>query len=355
MKTNQLFKALTILLILILAACGGETAVTPESTAVPEVVEEVEVEVEAEEAEEVAEAEEDMGEETAVSSETREFEHELGSTSITGVPERIVVLEYSFADHLGMLETAPVGYAVDAMPDYLLPFTEGVGAAAVGTRKEPSLEAITALNPDLIIADITRHEAIYEQLSQIAPTVVYNSLRGSYQDQLDTFEAIAAILEKETEAADLLAAYQESFAAAAAETNPDAGEFMIGVLWADGYTAHSNESFMGSFLESLGLTNALEPRDGDTQYLLDIEGFASVNPSTVIIMCAPDDQVVVDEWQAQPVWQALEAAKNDRVYFFNRNLWSKGRGLMAYQQILDDAVSSGLLSGAENNATEACP
>lgn len=284
-----------------------------------------------------------------------ELVHELGTTTVTGIPERIVVLEYSFADHLGMLETAPVGYAVDSMPDYLLPFTVGVGAEPIGTRKEPSLEAITALNPDLIIADLTRHEAIYDQLSQIAPTVVYNSLRGSYQDQLDTFEAIATILEKEEQAGALLAAYQSSFDTATAETNQDAGEFMIGVLWADGYTAHSNESFMGSFLESLGRTNALEARDGETQYLLDIEGFASVNPSTIVIMCAPEDQSVVKGWQQQPVWQAFDAVENDRVYFFNRNLWSKGRGLMAYQQLLEDAVSSGLLSGMKNNATEVCP
>ncbi len=283
------------------------------------------------------------------------IEHELGTTAVNGVPERIVVLEYSFADHLGILGTAPVGYALDAMPDYLLPFTEGADAKPVGTRKEPSLEAITALNPDLIIADLTRHETIYDQLSQIAPTVVYNSLRGSYQDQLDTLESIAVILEKEEQAEALLATYQKTFDAAAAETNQNAGEFMIGVLWADGFTAHSNASFMGSFLESLGRTNALEPRDGDTQYLLDLEGFASINPSTIVILCAPDDQAVVEEWQEQPVWQAFDAVKNDRVYFFNRNLWSKGRGLMAYQQILENAVSSGLLSDLENNATQACP
>ncbi|MEM7343885.1 MAG: ABC transporter substrate-binding protein [Chloroflexota bacterium] len=297
---------------------------------------------------------ESAGDESAISG-SIEIEHELGTTVLDGIPERIVVLEYSFADNLGTLGVAPVGYAVDAPPDYVLTLTEDLGAEAVGTRKEPNLEAIVGLNPDFIIADLRRHEAIYDQLSAIAPTVIFNSLRGSYQDQLDTFGKIAQALGKEDEAATLLDEYQTRFETVAAETSSDAGDFVIGVLWADGYTAHSNESFMGSFLEDLGRTNALTPREGETQYLLDIEGLASVNPSSIVIMCAPGDQAVLDEWEAQPVWQAFDAVQNDRVYFFDRNLWSKGRGLIAFDTILDDAIDSGLLSDSASSTATGCP
>ncbi|MEM7736603.1 MAG: ABC transporter substrate-binding protein [Deinococcota bacterium] len=277
--------------------------------------------------------------------------HELGETCVDNVPERIVVLEYSFADHLGSLGVAPVGYALDDMPSYLEPFTSVVGAEVVGTRKEPSLEAITALNPDFIIGDLRRHEAIYEQLSAIAPTVIFNSLRGSYSDQLTAFNAIAEVLGQAAEAGDILEAYQTSFDATKTTTNPDAGEFVIGVLWSGGFTAHSNESFMGSFVESLGRNNALSPQEGETQYLLDLEGLASVNPSSIVIMCGEADQAILDEWQANPLWQAFDAVQNDRVYVFNRNLWSKGRGVMAFEAILEDSVDSGLLAEAPSSAS----
>ncbi len=286
---------------------------------------------------------------------TIEIEHELGTITLDGIPERIVVLEYSFADNLGTLGVAPVGYAVDAPPEYVLTLTEELGAEAVGTRKEPNLEAIIALNPDFIIADLRRHEAIYDQLSAIAPTVIFNSLRGSYQDQLDTFGKIAQALGKEDEAAEMLDAYQTRFETVAAETNADAGDFVIGVLWADGYTAHSNESFMGSFIEDMGRTNALDPQDGETQYLLDIEGLAAVNPSSIVILCSPNDQAVLDAWEEHPVWQAFDAVQNNRVYFFDRNLWSKGRGLIAFDTILDNAVDSGLLSDSESSTATGCP
>lgn len=292
----------------------------------------------------------DAGEGTA-----QEVTHELGTTTVDGVPARVVVLEYSFADNLGSLGVAPVGYAVDAMPDYLLAYTEEVGAEGVGTRAEPSLEAIAALNPDLIIADLTRHETIYEQLSAIAPTIVFNSLRGSYQDQLDAFQTIAQVLDKVDDAAALLSEYESTFAETATATNSDAGEFIIGVLWSGGYTAHSNESFMGSFLESLGRTNALEPQEGETQYLLGIESVATINPTSIVILCNAPDQAVLDDWQAQPVWQSLNAVKNNQVYIFDRNLWSKGRGLMAFDSILADAVESGLLAETESTNTAVCP
>jgi iron complex transport system substrate-binding protein len=283
--------------------------------------------------------------------EPREIEHELGTTTITGVPQRIVVLEYSFADNLGSLGIVPVGYAVDAPPAYLAAYTADVGSVAVGTRAEPDLEAIVGLTPDLIIADLQRHEEIYPLLSGIAPTVVFNSLRGSYQDQLDTFVAIAAILGEESTAAELLGAYETEFDAVAGQTNADAGSFMIGVLHSGGFTAHSNASFMGSFLEGLGRTNALEPRDGETQYLLSLEDMASVNPSAIVVLCTPADQSLLDALASEPVWQNFDAVKNDRVYAFDRELWSKGRGLFAYAQILADAVESGLLADTTSSRT----
>lgn len=279
------------------------------------------------------------------------IEHEIGTTTIEAVPERIVVLEYSYADHLGTLGIAPVGFAVDAPPEYIYAYTSDLGAVEVGTRAEPNLEAILALNPDLIIADLRRHEAIYDDLSLIAPTIVFNSLRGSYDDQLEQFSIIAEIVGKADEATAILASYQDNFDTTMATTAADTGEFVIGVLHSGGFTAHSNESFMGSFLESLGLLNALEPLEGETQYLLDMEGFASVNPSTVVILCNAADQEFLDDMTDSALWQAFEAVSNNHVYVFDRNLWSKGRGVTAYNMILSDAVDSGLLANTESQST----
>ena len=86
-----------------------------------------------------------------------------GEFTIDKTPSRIVALEYSFVDALAQVGVSPVGVADDndktrilqEVRDKIQPWE------SVGTRSQPSLEAIAALKPDLIIADPSRHTAVY--------------------------------------------------------------------------------------------------------------------------------------------------------------------------------------------------
>ena len=52
------------------------------------------------------------------------------------------------------------------------PLRDKIGKyTSVGTRKQPNLEEISKLKPDLIIADNNRHKGIYKDLNKIAPTI----------------------------------------------------------------------------------------------------------------------------------------------------------------------------------------
>ena len=121
---------------------------------------------------------------------------------------------------------------------------------------------------------------------------------------------------------------------------------LVGVVSGNTFTAHTNESFIGSFLEGLGRKNTLKPRNVETQFTLGLEGMASVNPGTIVVLCESGAQKAADDLAAGPVWKSFDAAKNNRVYLFDQNLWSKGRGLIAYDLILKDAIESGLLTNA---------
>ena len=100
-------------------------------------------------------------------------EHAMGQTTLEAVPERIVVIDSPHLDALVALGITPVGATESGagvgFPAYLadrLRDTESVGATS-----EPDLEAIANLAPDLIIGAQVRHEALYDKLSAIAPTV----------------------------------------------------------------------------------------------------------------------------------------------------------------------------------------
>ena len=100
-----------------------------------------------------------------------------GELTIDTPPARIVALEYSFVDALANVDISPVGIADDGEPDriqepmrsLIRPWT------SVGTRSQPSMEVIAGLKPDLIIADTSRHRAVYDQLRKIAPVLLLNS------------------------------------------------------------------------------------------------------------------------------------------------------------------------------------
>lgn len=269
--------------------------------------------------------------------------HELGTTEVPSNPTRIIGLEFSFTDALLRLGVTPAGVPRDANPLPLLDaLTEGI--PSVGTRAQPNLEAIAAAQPDLIIADLTRHAAIYDQLSLIAPTLVFNSLRGSYEDILSQFQTIGDIVGKSAEAAQIIAAHRTAFEQARANTNPDAPGFLAAVAYSTGFTVHSTESFSGSLLVRLGRRNIVEPVNGETQFEMSLEGLAALDPATIVIFRYRHETTPVDEWSDTALWQSLQAVRNDRVYVFDRDNWTRARGLLALQAVFDEANASGLLA-----------
>ncbi len=119
-------------------------------------------------------------------SEGRTVEHAMGETEISGQPERVVVLDTGELDSAMTLGVKPAG-AVETVegsgyPSYL----EGTGEIEnVGTIEEPNLEKISSLNPDLILSSKLRHGQIYDQLSQIAPTVFTETTGVTWRENFD--------------------------------------------------------------------------------------------------------------------------------------------------------------------------
>ena len=75
----------------------------------------------------------------------------------------------------------------------------------VGGRQEPNLEAIAALEPDLIIGISFRHDGMIADFEKIAPTVIFNPYPEDekmdlYQEMTTTFNEIAKAVDKTEEA-----------------------------------------------------------------------------------------------------------------------------------------------------------
>jgi ABC-type Fe3+-citrate transport system substrate-binding protein len=181
-----------------------------------------------------------------------EITHDLGTTEVSDALQRIVVLEYSFVDTLAAVGVSPVGIADDDTRESIIPaYTAIIGDewTSVGLRREPSLELIASLQPDLIIADTSRHEAIYGALSEIAPTIVFDSLTGTYEVAIEAAKTIAHAVGKDAEMAARLAehtATMDAFKAEVGDVSDLSIQFMIDN--GEGIFLHSRVSYNGSLL-----------------------------------------------------------------------------------------------------------
>ncbi|KHE66980.1 Fe(3+) dicitrate ABC transporter substrate-binding protein, partial [Halobacillus sp. BBL2006] len=273
------------------------------------------------------------------SEDTRVIEHEMGETEISGTPEKVVALEFSFVDNLASLGVTPVGIADDNDKERIIePIREKIGDyTSVGTRKQPSLEVISSLQPDLIIADMKRHKDIYDQLSEIAPTIILPSLAADYDGIIDSFETVSKAMGMEEKGQEVLKEHKAKMEELRAQVPEDEERTVLPAVVADsGYYAHNMESYTGSLLESIGLKNAIQ--SGDARYnKINLEQVVEFNPDVMFHMVS-GDQTVVDEWKNNSLYQDISAVKNDEVYEVDRNMWSRFRGLISSEKILEDAI-----------------
>ncbi|BBU59510.1 iron siderophore-binding protein (plasmid) [Mameliella alba] len=295
---------------------------------------------------------------TAGVAQARDVTHALGTTDVPDAPQRIVVLEFSFIDALAALEIAPVGIADDGQRDRVQPvWSERIGDSwtSVGTRKTPSLEIIASLQPDLIIADKSRHAAVYETLGQIAPTIVYDSLTGNYGDMLEVADKIGAAIGRAEEMDAFLEGHIARMDAARAvvadltrQVQAEQVEAQFGVINANGLWLHSPQSYVGSLLASFDFAPVMSPSGtddyGDLYQKTTLEQLSELDPQVLILGKSGDGRTLDQDWSAESLWQDIEAVADDNLFDVSSNLWSRGRGMLTAEEIADDLrdIANGL-------------
>lgn len=269
----------------------------------------------------------------AAEPETRKVEHAMGVAEVPVEPKRVVVLDTGELDDALALGVKPVGAVrVDVATDflsYLGDQTEGI--EEVGTISEPNLEEIAALDPDLILSSTVRHEAIYDQLQAIAPTVLAPDLGDTWKEN---FLLYADALNKTDEAKEMLTEF-ESDAAELGKTLGVGKTVSIVRFLPDQIRLYSDKSFTGVILDDMGLT-VPEPAVGEDTYL-------EISPEQVTTAAA--DYLYVSTYGPEgdtdraavmggPLWQRIPAVEAGEAHELDDDLLS-GIGIQAAQQILD--------------------
>lgn len=262
---------------------------------------------------------------------------EHGTVTFERTPQRIVVLELSFADALAAVDVSPVGIADDNDPSRILPEVRAhlKPWQSIGTRAQPSLEAISALHPDLIIADSSRHRGIYGALRQIAPVLLLKSRNETYQENLHSAAIIGKVIGQETAMTQRLALHHQRMADFARQL-PAGANVLFGTSREQQFTLHSRDTYTGSVLVALGLT-VPQAINGAPMATINLEQLLAINPQWLLVAHYRAESIV-RKWQQDPLWQMLQAQQQHQVVAVDSNSWARMRGIFAAERIASDMV-----------------
>lgn len=259
-------------------------------------------------------------------------------------------LEFSFVDALAALDIKPVGVADDGKKDRILkPIRDKIGDyKSVGARKQPHLEEISNQKPDLIIADSNRHKGIQQDLEKIAPTIMLPSFDSDYKDNIEAFKTISKAVGKEDKGKDRLKEHNELMDKYKKEITMDKSQPVLATVIAkSGLLAHPENTYVGDLLKELGFNNALNKTETDnlSKYLkgpyvqLNSEVLSDINPGRMFIMVDKGkNDPNLKKQEEEPVWQSLDAVKNDNVSVVDRNTWARARGIISSEEIAKQLV-----------------
>ncbi|MBB6633089.1 AraC family transcriptional regulator [Cohnella thailandensis] len=276
--------------------------------------------------------------ETPQSSYPVTIKHVKGDFTLEQKPENIAVLDVQYVDQLVALNEQPAGSVKAAgsdadFPEYLSDKLSDV--KVLGTYEEPNLEAIVAMNPDLIICTEV-HEEIYESLNKIAPTIML--IRND--DWRDTLSTFGKIMGKESEAEQLVEAYKEKTAKLSSELAAKLDGQTVSLIRPrdDAIRVHTGDHRTGAILyKDLGLpAPKMVSEVDDTSFNVSLESLAEVDADHYFLLTDDMFGELVKEFQSTATWQSLEAAKNNRVYTVDTTMWIGYYGPVAINLVVDE-------------------
>ncbi|MCA0458800.1 MAG: iron-siderophore ABC transporter substrate-binding protein [Chloroflexi bacterium] len=274
----------------------------------------------------------------------RPFESEsiLAPVCVPEIAERIVTLDpfYSLqmSVEMGLPLVGAASYSSDGDFPLALSAEAIAGIEAVGGFEAPNLEAITALNPDLLIGDAYFHSATYDTFSEIAPTVLITA--GNWKDWYTTIAAAAGVPERAETAFE---AYDARIADLQALIPEDVTVSFIRVV-PDGFQLYREAPNAYAPIAVMTEAGIIRPdfesgTDEESFARLDYEGVTNIAGDILLYVVggANDDGGDLEATTlANPIWQALPAVQSGQAYRVGAQQWMSFGGLASAHAVIDD-------------------
>lgn len=306
MKINKLLAIVLGSVIAMTAIVGcGSTQTAEENDFVVETTESEET---------LEEAQEEVTEEDAAPSQRTE---ENAATD-----KRVIALSKSNAELWILAGGTLVATSDDALE------IEGLNedVVSLGDMDHVSLEAVTALEPDLLIVFSTdpAQKALGEAAEDIGLDVVYTNIDG-YNDYMEVMKEFTDITGRNDLYEENVVNVKEtvdSVIAKVPETEEEKTYLLLHVS-ATKSKAEKDDYFASEIFNNLGLANVAS--DDSAFNELSMEAIVAANPDYIFVVPRGDEDKALasfnEIFESDPSWESLTAVKENRYYLLSKDLF----------------------------------
>ncbi|WP_347101550.1 ABC transporter substrate-binding protein [Streptococcus salivarius] len=264
--------------------------------------------------------------------------HDFGTTELKKAPKRIVILDNLYGEILDPLDITPVGATTGQADsqEFSTLFKKQYKDAkvvSVGWQGNPDLDKIAELKPDLILMTGDQ-EDLYEELSEIAPTVGYQINTDENWDYHETSLKVAEIFDKRDEMKkdlDRLDAREAVFAENVKAKFGDQKLMYLRVTDNDiRYYAYGH---FGYLYDTYHFNRAETFNPDDMFQVIDPDKLKDINPDLLIVQ-ADSQELLDNKLKNSPVWTSLKAVQNNKVIYADYSTYMLGFGIVSQEAIM---------------------
>ena len=212
-----------------------------------------------------------------------EVETARGVVKVPDQVESLAVYDIAALDSLKALGIQPKGVIRDVYVDYLADMSEKA-KVHIGTIKDPDLEALNGMKPDLIVIG-GRMAPNYEVLSKVGPTVDM-TLNGkeAFKQGFDRIVTYGKIFNKEAQAVTLIANLENALKQTQ-EAVKGKGKALMIMVNGPKIASFGAESRFGYLFNEIGIEPAdLNKNDATHGQPVSFEFIQKMNPDWIIVM-----------------------------------------------------------------------
>lgn len=268
--------------------------------------------------------------------------HKLGETEVTKNPSRVIVFDYGIADALNTLDVEIIGLPKSSLPSLLSKYEDGK-YENVGSLKEPDMEKVYELKPDLIIMS-GRLESYYEELNKIAPTIYLGvdntDYLGSFKKNMET---LGQIFDKEKEVKTQVAKVEEAIGKV--NEKAEGVNALIALANDNAFSVYGEGSRFGIIHKEFGIEAVDKTIESSThgqkasfEYILD------KNPDYLFVIdraAVTGGNTSAKEMFDNEIIKKTDAYKNGNIVYLDADVWyTISGGIESTQKMVEEVLGA---------------